>query len=240
MVADDKGAGSQLVKALIAAKKAFKTLVKNKVNPHFKSRYADLAAVHDAVDEALAANGLTIMQPMCFDEKDRHIIKTELAHTSGETRVSYYPLPGGVKSQDLAAAITYGRRNSLCALLGIPADDDDDGESEAGRGGGSVKRESAKPKAEEKPAEAPKPAPAAGNHWVGAVVDVNSPKNGTWKVKGGDAAASEFGTATPEHAAVANDAKAKGLRVAIKFTVQASNGVKRILSIEPVKEEEVS
>jgi hypothetical protein len=231
----DNGVGSKLMVALIAAKKKFKPLVKNKVNPHFKSRYADLEAVKDATEDALLSEGLFLTQRVGFDEKEHLGVITDLKHISGEAMPpGFYPLPGGVKPQELASAITYGRRISKCAMLDLVGEDDDDGEATEGRSAPPQKRETPKP---EKPAEKAKDAPAAGNHWIGAVVEVNSPKNGTWKVKGGDAAASEFGTATPEHAAVANDAKANGTRVSIKFTVQASNGVKRILSIEPVKEE---
>lgn len=227
MVADDKGAGSQLVKALIAAKKAFKPLVKNKVNPHFKSEYADLAAVHEAVDEALAANGLTIMQPMSFDEKDRHIIKTELAHTSGETRVSVYPLPGGVRPQEVGSAITYGMRYSICALLGIAPKQEEDDDGEAAHGRGTTKRDEPKP---EKPADA-KPAKVDKKlvAWVGQVAKVNNVANGKWMIVGADA--SEFGTSTPEHAAVASDSIGK-CRVQIAYIVNA-NGIKVTQTLQP-------
>lgn len=227
MVADDKHVGSELVKALIAAKKDFKALVKNKVNPHFKSKYADLAAVHEAVDGALAKNGLTVMQPLCFDEKYGHVIKTELLHVSGESKVSVYPLPGGVKSQELASAITYGRRYSLSSLLGIAADDDDDGEA-AGE-----HRTPAPPRQEP---EIPKPPKATANvsSWSGKVAKCESPENGKWKVTGADGI--EFVTATPEHADVARSAAGKPTLIKIAFTIQASNQRKRIVSIEPVIE----
>ena len=228
MVADDKGAGSQLVKALIAAKKEFKPLVKNKVNPHFRSKYADLAAVHEAVDEALSANGLTIMQPMQIGQQS-HVILTKLLHVSGEEVVSAYPLPGGVKSQELASAITYGRRYSLCALLGIPADDDDDGEAAESRGNAPAK---AAPK-QEKPAEAAKPAPAKVDKklvsWVGNVAKVNNVANGKWMIVGADG--SEFGTSTPEHASVASDAIGK-CKVKIAYMVN-QNGIKVTQALEP-------
>jgi hypothetical protein len=213
------------VKALIEAKKKFKALVKNKVNPHFRSRYADLAAVHDAVDDALSANGLTVMQPLCFDEKYGHVIKTELLHVSGESKVSMYPLPGGVKSQDLASAITYGRRYSLSSLLGIAADDeDDDGEGE---------RAAAPQQTPTKPAA---PKKDVGNLWVGTVMKVDQVANGKWKVIGGDAQKTEFGTSTPEHANVASTSMGKN-RVSVTF-VTNQNGIKVIKTIAPVIEED--
>jgi hypothetical protein len=233
----DNGVGSQLVKALIEAKKKFKPLVKNKTNPHFRSDYADLAAVHEAVDDALAANGLTVMQPLCFDEKYGHVIKTELLHVSGESKVAVYPLPGGVKSQDLGSAITYGRRYSLSSLLGIAdKEEDDDAEADSGRGSGQQQGQAPAqgPKAAGpgKPPPAPKAEP---NMWVGAVMKVDNVANGKWKIKGGDAAGTEFGTSTPEHAAVASSSIGAG-RVSIKFIVNG-NGIKVVKTIEPEKQE---
>jgi len=233
MVADEKNVGSQLVKALIAAKRKFKTLVKNKVNPHFKSKYADLAACHEAVDDALAENGLTVMQPLAAHDNGLWI-HTELLHVSGEIKTAVYPLPGGVKPQDLASAITYGRRASLCSLLGIAPDElveDDDGEAAQGRGPEATGNGNQKP--------APAPAttkPKGGNHWVGALVKIESPANGKWKMTGGDAAATVFGTSTPEHAATASDAINKKARVAIKFFVNG-NGINVVQAIEPEKGE---
>lgn len=117
---------SVIVKALIEAKKEFKPLIKNKTNPHFKSKYADLSSVSEAVDEALARHGLTYVQPIERLEGEPWLV-TRLKHVSGEELASYYPLTKGLRPQELASAITYGRRNSLCALLGISGEDDDDG-----------------------------------------------------------------------------------------------------------------
>lgn len=228
MVADEKGAGSQLVKALIAAKKDFKALVKNKVNPHFKNKYADLAALHDAVDEALSKNGLTVMQPLCFDEKYGHVIRTELLHVSGESKESMYPLPGGVKSQELASAITYGRRYSLSSLLGIAADDDDDGEASA------EARTPAPPTRREPEPQKPPKATANTSYWSGKLVKHESPENGKWKLIGADGI--EFVTATPEHADVGRTGISKASMMRIAYTVQTSNNRNRIVSIEPITE----
>jgi hypothetical protein len=113
-----------IFKSLIAAKMEFKPLVKNKVNPHFKSKYADLSAVAESVDEALAKHGLTYIQPLEY-VKEALCVVTRLTHTSGEELLSTFPLPPGTPQQ-MGSAITYGRRFSLCSLLGICADDDDD------------------------------------------------------------------------------------------------------------------
>jgi hypothetical protein len=230
MVADDKGAGSQLVKALIAAKKAFKPLLKNKVNPHFRNGYADLTAVHDAVDDALAANGLTIMQPMKVGPTS-HVILTKLCHVSGEAEVSEYALPGGVKSQDLGSAITYGRRYSLCALLGISHDEpdaDDDGNAASGHAKPEDQKQPDKSaKADPKPAKVDKKVVS----WTGNVAKVNNVANGKWMIIGADTPPSEFGTSTPEHASVAADSIGK-CRVKIAYMVN-QNGIKVTQALEP-------
>lgn len=155
-------APSQLVKALVAAKKEFKAVKRDKENTFFKSKYADLEAVNEATDAALAAHGLAIMQYMeCGDpaatthrryavvelpEKDGTILPsfelveatgpvwylvTELAHESGETRTSRYPVNLG-GPQDMGSAITYARRYAKMAMLDIAAEDDD-GNAAAGR-----------------------------------------------------------------------------------------------------------
>lgn len=230
----DNGAGSQLVKALIEAKKKFKPLLKNKVNPHFRNEYADLAAVHDAVDDALGANGLTICQPIEVGTNGTFYLKTELLHVSGESKCSIFPLPGGGKPQDVGSALTYGMRYSICAMLGIaPKQDEDDDGNAAQAAGGDGKKPEGKPA----PARQPQPAqkPVESNHWVGAVMKVDNVANGKWMVVGGDAAMTQFGTSTPEHAATASSAIGSG-RVSIKFIVNGK-GIKVIQTIEPEKKE---
>ena len=46
-------------------------------------------------------------------------------HKSGQWISGQYPLPKGLGSQDMGKAISYARRYSLCAILGIAAEDDD-------------------------------------------------------------------------------------------------------------------
>lgn len=231
MVADDKGHGSQLVAALIAAKKEFKAIAKNKTNPHLKNEYADLSAFIAAVDDALAKHGLTLMQPFCFDEKYGHVIRTELLHVSGETKESVYPLPGGVKSQDLGSAITYGRRYSISALLGIAPGDHEDDDGEAA-GDAHVPAPARKPAPEPTKTEAPTRAAAqAVTKWSGKLASCESPENGKWKLTAADG--TEFATANPEHADIGRSVCSKPVDVTIVYVVQASNGRKRITAIEP-------
>lgn len=169
--------GKALIEALIAARKEFKPLVKNKVNPHFKSKYADLSAVCDSVDEALAKYGLTYVQPLEVEVGILYIA-TKLMHTSGEEMVSKFPVTGG-KPQEMGSAITYGRRFSLCSLLGISADDDDDAN---GANGAAHPESKASPMPPKQPANETK-------KWAGIVVSSEPMSKGSAKfmhIKGAD------------------------------------------------------
>ena len=97
---------------------------KNKVNPHFKSDYADLAQVISATKPALAANGISALQMPCKP----HVI-TVLLHSSGQWLGFRTPVISGGKTgpQAYGASVTYARRYSLAAITGT-AQEDDDGE----------------------------------------------------------------------------------------------------------------
>jgi hypothetical protein len=105
---------------------------KANTNPHFKSKYADLASVWAACREPLSRNGLAILQPVSA-EGPAVTVTTILAHSSGEwiseslTMTAQQNTPQGVGS-----AITYGRRYGLSSMVGI-APDDDDGHAASGR-----------------------------------------------------------------------------------------------------------
>jgi hypothetical protein len=113
--------------ALAKAQAVGMTAIINKTNPHFKNRYADLAAVIEAVRDPLAANGLSVTQTTEVREGGL-VLVTTLRHASGQWIASDYPLPTAAKPQELGSALTYARRYSLSALLCIAADEDDDAE----------------------------------------------------------------------------------------------------------------
>ena len=112
--------------ALAKAQAQMKPAAFNRVNPHFKTRYADLAAVIAAVREPFASNGLAFTQTMYVSERGP-VLLTTLRHASGQCLNSEYPLPERVKPQEFGAALTYARRYSLSCIAGIAADEDDDG-----------------------------------------------------------------------------------------------------------------
>lgn len=107
-------------------------------NPMFKSKYAPLSEVINTVKPILGKYGLSFIQSTGSAEESI-IITTMLIHESGEwleseplTLPAYQLKSGGVKdfnAQGAGSAITYGRRYSLSAILGISSEDDDDGNS---------------------------------------------------------------------------------------------------------------
>jgi len=114
-----------LIQSLIKAQGAFIPLKKDASNPFFKSNYATLAAVNDAVDTALGKNGLTIIQlPQLKD--DRMVLTTCLLHESGESiSFDYLLSPAKDDPQGMGSAITYARRYAKMAILGLAPDDED-------------------------------------------------------------------------------------------------------------------
>jgi len=112
---------SELAAALAAAQGMMENAIMNRINPHFKSKYADLAAIFDAARKPLSANGLAIVQTI-----GDGVLHTRLLHTSGQWIASEHPLPMSGRPQEIGSALTYARRYSLSALIGIAADEDDD------------------------------------------------------------------------------------------------------------------
>ena len=94
---------------------------------NYKFKYATLDAIIDAVRPALTKNGLWFIQTLANGDGKYQLVTT-LTHKSGEWMESEQPIlverPG---SQAFGSALTYSRRYSLTAMLGVAADEDDDG-----------------------------------------------------------------------------------------------------------------
>ena len=127
---------NELASALSKAQGEMQAAIKDKVNPFYKSSYADLGSVWDAARPVLSKYGLCVMQTTeLAPDRDQIIMVTTLAHTSGQWMKSYLPLRTTKNdSQGIGAALTYLRRYSLSAIVGVVCDDDDDGETAVGRG----------------------------------------------------------------------------------------------------------
>ena len=116
-----------LAEALAKAQGEIKNAAFNRVNPHFKNKYADLASILDALRGPFAKNQLAISQTTEVHEGNMLMV-TYILHSSGQWLRAEYPLPSAVRPQELGSALTYARRYSLSSIAGISADDDDDAE----------------------------------------------------------------------------------------------------------------
>ena len=112
--------------ALVKAQHAFGPALKTATNPHFRSRYADLAACVEAVMDGLNSNGIALVQQLT--ESDTGVIvETVFIHESGEMLNCGKLHVPAVKHdpQGYGSALTYARRYSLMAACGIAPEDDD-------------------------------------------------------------------------------------------------------------------
>lgn len=110
--------------ALAKAQAEIKGAVKDSLNPHFKSKYADLASVWDACREPITKHGLSVVQTL-GTEGEGVRITTMLLHASGQWIADDLIMPAGNTPQTAGSAITYGRRYALAAMVGVAPEDDD-------------------------------------------------------------------------------------------------------------------
>lgn len=150
----------KIAAALAAAQANMGAALKDSSNPHFKSRYADLASVVEATRPHLAAQGIAIVQlPETSRETGEVAVTTALVHSSGEIiacRLS--AVCKDLAPQPVGSAITYLRRYGLLSVAGI-APDDDDGEAAMGR---PYQQQERRPEPSRPPAPAPGPDELAG------------------------------------------------------------------------------
>jgi hypothetical protein len=114
----------QIAKALITFHVKCDTIKKDAKNPFFKSSYASLTNILDAINEPLIECGLSISQfPTGTDG-----LTTILMHQSGEYIAGEYSMrPAKDDPQGRGSAITYQRRYAIASVLSLNIDEDDDG-----------------------------------------------------------------------------------------------------------------
>lgn len=118
----------ELIKALILAQSELKNIQTDSMNPHFKNKYASLAACLDATREILAKHGLVVVQT-CKVQDNAVVCVTSLWHSSGQSLVSEYPvITQKPDAQGYGSGLSYARRYSLLSILNL-AQEDDDGNS---------------------------------------------------------------------------------------------------------------
>jgi len=115
----------ELAKALVKVQAELQPAIKGQVNPFFKSSYANLLEIWQVCRKPLTDNGLSITQ-IADDREGKTNLETVLMHESGEWIKGCLPLmPIKQDPQGQGSAITYARRYSLAAIVGISTEDDD-------------------------------------------------------------------------------------------------------------------
>lgn len=143
---DDSKSGSiaELCKALVKFQTSMSPVSKNEKNPHMRNKYASLDHIWESTRIPLGECGLAVTQTMSKETSDGcPVITTTLMHVSGQWVRGSLSIPAHkvrkdeiipADAQSYGSAITYGRRYSLCAILGIVTGDDDDGNIASGKG----------------------------------------------------------------------------------------------------------
>ena len=112
--------------ALVAAQSQIRFAVKDSTNPHFKSKYANINSTVDAIKPALNDNGIAFIQSLSPSDDGKLHLTTRLLHSSGEwiEDTAVCPLQKQ-DAQGVGSCVSYLRRYSLTAMLGLYSEDDD-------------------------------------------------------------------------------------------------------------------
>jgi hypothetical protein len=107
---------------LMAAQTEIQAITKDKTNPHFRNKYADINTMLAEVKPALHKHGLYIIQPIEDGKVITRIIDAESGTVLCESGLE---LSGQGNPQQRGSEITYYRRYTLQSLLALEAEDDD-------------------------------------------------------------------------------------------------------------------
>lgn len=127
---------TDIAKALTDTQSELKNPYNTADNPYFKSKYAPLPDVLNAVRPVLAKNGISIIQRPATDDSGNTGVETMILHKSGQYILlePYFLKPSKIDPQTAGGAITYARRYALNAILGISGEEDYDGNAASAKG----------------------------------------------------------------------------------------------------------
>lgn len=223
---------NEIAAAMAKAQGAMKAASKDNRNPHFGSKYADIAAVWTVARAPMADNGLVVWQDVTTGDAGVGIT-TRIAHTSGQW-VEFGPLGVPVSkldAQGVGSAVTYGKRYALAAALGVVAEDDDDG---------NAAKDAPPPARATAPKPAPRPAsssptPDVGGDILDTTIQAITNKGTRYSVKLGTGAWASTFTKSVADAAVPFKGTGEVVRVIVKKNGEFLNllAVNAIASASP-------
>lgn len=146
---------NEIAAACAKAQLELRPALKDAINPAFRSKYADLAAIVEA-SRIYAKHNVAVFQDVTTNEAGASV-QTRLAHGSGQW-IEFGPLTIPMAKKDAhgaGSATTYAKRYALSAALGISADEDDDGNGATGH-----------PKVDPANAQRHVKAPDGFDHWL--------------------------------------------------------------------------
>jgi hypothetical protein len=116
----------QIATALLKAQSEMSNPKKGATNPFFKSKYADLNAIREAVIPTLNENGISVLQPIVHVD-GKNFVKTILLHESGELMESLTEIIYNKQNdaQAQGSGISYARRYALQSFVCVGSSDDD-------------------------------------------------------------------------------------------------------------------
>ena len=121
----------ELAKAISLFQTKMEKIDKTASNPFYKSKYASLSSILEAVQIPMAESNLVFSQ-----HPDNGKLVTIIIHTeTGQYLQSEYDIhPVKVDPQGIGSAITYAKRYALTAILGLNVDEaDSDGNDQIGK-----------------------------------------------------------------------------------------------------------
>lgn len=117
---------TELAKAMVDVQAEIRAAVKDRVNPHFRSTYADLSGVVDACRSALTKHGFSVIHACRESDGSVLHLDTRLLHKSGQWIEGTLSMrPSKADPQGIGSCITYARRYALAAIVGVVTEDDD-------------------------------------------------------------------------------------------------------------------
>ena len=119
--------------ALAKAQGEFPAAIKDSNNPAFKTKYADLSAIMEAIRPALAKHGLSLTQWPVHSEDNRVHMVTRIAHDGEWIRGTFSMPCDKQNAHGYGSIITYLRRYCAGSCLGVISDLDDDGNAASAR-----------------------------------------------------------------------------------------------------------